>query len=117
MTLHAAKGLEYPVVFIVGLEDGTLPHSRSFEDPEGMAEERRLFYVGITRAKQRLTITYCNKRKRYGDSLECTPSRLLEELPQDDLRWEGRKEELTTEERQERGRAAIANLRGLLAGG
>jgi len=116
MTLHSAKGLEFNNVFLVGVEEDQLPHKNSIEG-SGLEEERRLMYVGITRAKQRLTITYCNQRKRYGDTLECTPSRFLEELPQDDLRWEGRKEQLTTEERRERGRAAIANLRGLLAGG
>ena len=62
-------------------------------------------------------MTYCAQRKRYGDSLECMPSRFLEELPQEDLRWEGRQEQLTSEERRERGRAAVANLRSLLADG
>jgi DNA helicase-2/ATP-dependent DNA helicase PcrA len=66
LTLHAAKGLEYPVVFITGLEEGLLPHSRSFDDPDGLEEERRLFYVGITRAKDRLFITYAFKRSLYG---------------------------------------------------
>ncbi|MDQ7026545.1 MAG: 3'-5' exonuclease [Anaerolineae bacterium] len=66
LTLHAAKGLEYPVVFITGLEDGLLPHSRSFEDPDGLEEERRLFYVGITRAKDLLFLTYTFKRSLYG---------------------------------------------------
>ena len=62
LTLHAAKGLEFPVVFIVGLNDGTLPHSRSFDDPEAMMEERRLLYVGITRAKDRLYLIYSQNR-------------------------------------------------------
>jgi DNA helicase II / ATP-dependent DNA helicase PcrA len=66
LTLHAAKGLEYPVVFITGLEEGLLPHSRSFDDPDGLEEERRLFYVGITRAEDRLFITYAFKRSFYG---------------------------------------------------
>jgi len=81
LTLHAAKGLEYPVVFIVGLEDGTLPHIRSFDDPEGMAEERRLFYVGITRAKRKLHITHTLNRRTYGYSEPAEPSRFLDDLP------------------------------------
>lgn len=66
LTLHAAKGLEFPVVFITGLEDGLLPHARSFDDPDGLEEERRLFYVGITRAKDRLFLTYAFRRSLYG---------------------------------------------------
>ena len=114
MTLHSAKGLEFNNVFLVAVEEDQLPHKNSAE-AQGLEEERRLMYVGITRAKQRLTVTYCAQRKRYGDSLECMPSRFLEELPQEDLRWEGRQEQLTAEERRERGRAAVANLRSLLA--
>ena len=83
LTLHAAKGLEYPVVFIIGLEDGTLPHIRSFDDPEGMAEERRLFYVGITRAKRRLYITHALNRRTYGYAEPADPSRFLDDIPDD----------------------------------
>jgi DNA helicase-2/ATP-dependent DNA helicase PcrA len=81
LTLHAAKGLEFPVVFITGLEDGTLPHSRSFEDPEAMAEERRLLYVGITRAKDRLFLLHSLNRTTYGYSEPAEPSRYLEDIP------------------------------------
>jgi DNA helicase-2/ATP-dependent DNA helicase PcrA len=72
LTLHAAKGLEYPVVFITGLEEGLLPHQRSFEDADGLEEERRLFYVGITRAKDRLYLTYAFRRALYGGYSEPT---------------------------------------------
>jgi DNA helicase-2/ATP-dependent DNA helicase PcrA len=81
LTLHSAKGLEYPVVFIIGLEDGTLPHIRSFDDPEGMAEERRLFYVGITRAKNQLYLLHSMNRSTYGYSEPSDPSRFLEDIP------------------------------------
>ncbi len=81
LTLHSAKGLEFPVVFITGLEDGLLPHSRSWEDPEGLAEERRLLYVGITRAKDRLYLTYAFRRARYGAYEPNVPSRFLEDIP------------------------------------
>ena len=83
MTLHAAKGLEYPVVFIVGLDDGVLPHQRSFEDPESMAEERRLFYVGLTRAKDRLFLSHNFRRTLYGDSGPVKTSRFLDEIPRE----------------------------------
>lgn len=82
LTLHAAKGLEFPVVFITGLDDGTLPHSRSFDDPEEMAEERRLFYVGITRAKDQLTLIHHQYRNSYGYSEPVDPSRFLDDLPE-----------------------------------
>ena len=83
LTLHAAKGLEYPVVFITGLDDGVLPHSRSLEDPEEMAEERRLLYVGITRAKERLYLTRADRRSSYGGYDNCIPSRFLKDIPAD----------------------------------
>jgi DNA helicase-2/ATP-dependent DNA helicase PcrA len=81
MTLHSAKGLEFPVVFITGLEDGMLPHSRSFDDAEQMAEERRLMYVGLTRAKDRLFLTRAFVRTHYGDSEPSAPSRFLDDIP------------------------------------
>lgn len=83
LTLHAAKGLEFPVVFIVGLNDGTLPHSRSFEDPEEMLEERRLLYVGITRAKQRLYLVFAQNRSSYGYAEPVDPSRFLNDIPEE----------------------------------
>ena len=81
LTLHAAKGLEFPIVFIVGLNDGVLPHSRSFEDPEAMQEERRLLYVGITRAKDRLYLLYSQNRSLFGFSEPASPSRYLDDIP------------------------------------
>ncbi len=83
MTLHAAKGLEFRAVFIVGLDDGILPHSRSYDDPEEMAEERRLFYVGITRAKDRLYLVRAQQRGSRGWREDAYPSRFLEDLPAD----------------------------------
>lgn len=81
LTLHAAKGLEFRCVFIVGLEEGILPHSRSFEDPEEMEEERRLLYVGITRAKDRLYLLRAFRRGMWGQSDVAEPSRFLADLP------------------------------------
>lgn len=81
LTLHMAKGLEFPVVFIVGLEDGLLPHSRSFDDPEAMEEERRLCYVGITRAKERVYLVHAFRRTMYGESQVGEPSRFITDIP------------------------------------
>ncbi|MDH7485059.1 MAG: UvrD-helicase domain-containing protein [Anaerolineae bacterium] len=81
LTLHSAKGLEFGVVFIVGLEEGILPHSRSFDDPEQMEEERRLCYVGITRAKERLYLLHAFRRSRYGGDDLNVPSRFLKDVP------------------------------------
>ncbi len=81
LTLHSAKGLEYPVVFITGLEEGLLPHARSFDDADGMAEERRLMYVGVTRAEDHLYLTYAFRRSMWGSSSANTPSRFILDLP------------------------------------
>jgi len=81
LTLHSAKGLEFPVVFMTGMEDGLLPHLRSMDDPEGMAEERRLMYVGLTRAKDQVYLTYAFRRFLYGGSDTNLPSRFLADIP------------------------------------
>jgi ATP-dependent DNA helicase Rep len=112
MTLHAAKGLEFPTVFLAGCEEELLPHRANLAGP-GLEEERRLAYVGITRARQRLFMTYARRRKRFGETLECAPSRFLEELPAEALEWEGRVE-LSAEETTARATSAIAGLRSLL---
>jgi DNA helicase-2/ATP-dependent DNA helicase PcrA len=83
MTLHNAKGLEFPVVFIGGMEDGVFPHLRSLTSPEELEEERRLAYVGITRAKQRLYLTSAVSRSLWGGSNWNPPSRFLKEIPDD----------------------------------
>lgn len=82
MTLHAAKGLEFPIVFIVGMEEGLFPHSRSLWEKEQMEEERRLMYVGITRAKEVLYLTYASKRMIYGETSSNAPSRFIADIPE-----------------------------------
>jgi ATP-dependent DNA helicase Rep len=119
MTLHAAKGLEFPHVFIVGMEEGLLPHRSSIDAGAASAdtaieEERRLAYVGITRAKKSLAFSYTLRRKRYGEVVACEPSRFLNELPADDLQWEGKGGNIDPEQKQERGAAHVAHLRNLL---
>jgi DNA helicase-2/ATP-dependent DNA helicase PcrA len=83
MTMHAAKGLEFPLVFIVGLEDGLFPHSRSATDPAELEEERRLCYVAITRAERFLYVTHAMKRRVYGEEMASEPSQFLNEMPLD----------------------------------
>jgi ATP-dependent DNA helicase Rep len=109
MSLHAAKGLEFRAVFIIGCEDGNLPHEHSIE--EGMLEEeRRLFYVGITRAKERLYLSHSAEAKRWGESQHLLPSRFLDELPAADLQRDGADPELESAQKKERGRAALKDL-------
>jgi ATP-dependent DNA helicase Rep len=113
MTLHAAKGLEFPHVFLIGIEENILPHQSSIE-ADNIEEERRLAYVGITRAQRTCTFSYCTHRKRYGEISECEPSRFLNELPADDLEWVNKKQ-LTPEVIKERGKANLANLKSMLS--
>ena len=113
MTLHGVKGLEFPHVYIIGMEEEILPHKNSMSE-EGLEEERRLAYVGITRAQRTLTFTYAARRRKYGEIIECEPSRFLDELPEEDIEWRGRSADRNPEEEKERGQAHLANLKGLL---
>ena len=113
MTLHAAKGLEFPHVFIVGMEEEILPHRTSIEE-DSIEEERRLAYVGITRAQRSLVMTLANTRKRYGEKVDCEESRFLRELPPEDLIWMTEKTQVDPEERKERGKAHLSNIRDML---
>ena len=113
MTLHASKGLEFPHVFLIGMEEGILPHQTSL-DEDNVEEERRLAYVGITRAQQTLTFSLCKERRQYGEIIKPEPSRFLLELPQDDLVWENEKPQMTEEQKVEKTSANIANLMAML---
>lgn len=116
MTLHAAKGLEFPHVFLAGVEEEVLPHRASLAE-DRLEEERRLAYVGITRAQRSLTLSYAEKRRRWGEDITCEPSRFLSELPEEDVVWEGTQAPTDPETRKATGREQIANLRALLGEG
>jgi ATP-dependent DNA helicase Rep len=115
MTLHASKGLEFPHVFLVGMEENLLPHRTSIEE-DNIEEERRLAYVGITRAQKTLTLTHAKRRSRYGESEQCDPSRFIDELPEDLLEHDKKKTANTKDERAE-GKATLAGLRDMLQKG
>lgn len=113
MTLHAAKGLEFPHVFIIGMEEEILPHRTSIEEDD-VEEERRLAYVGITRAQRSLVFTMANSRKRYGEKVSCDESRFLRELPPEDLIWTSEKAKIDPEDRKERKKTHMADIRAML---
>ncbi|MBN8482473.1 MAG: UvrD-helicase domain-containing protein [Xanthomonadales bacterium] len=115
MTLHSAKGLEFRHVFIVGVEDGSLPHEGSLEEGR-LDEERRLMYVGITRAKEHLALSFARRRRRFGEMVANEPSRFIGELPPADLHWSGRDPEQDAAKRDEVAASSIARLAALFDG-
>ncbi|HYG32397.1 MAG TPA: 3'-5' exonuclease, partial [Methylophilaceae bacterium] len=112
-TLHAAKGLEFGHVFLIGVEEGILPHRESIDNGT-IEEERRLMYVGITRAQKSLHISWCRKRKRAGETESCEPSRFIAELPQDDVRHSGQPSSDPAASK-EHGKERMAQIRAMLA--
>ena len=117
-TLHAAKGLEFGHVFLIGCEEGILPHRESIElgllDPTKIEEERRLMYVGITRAQKTLNISWCKKRKRAGEMQMCDPSRFIAELPKDDVRHFGNPFNKDAEVSKDYGKSKMASIKAML---
>lgn len=111
LTLHAAKGLEFAHVYIIGLEEELLPHRNSI-DIDAVEEERRLMYVGITRAMRTLTLTYAGKRRQFGETINTTHSRFLDELPESDVQWEG-KTEVSEEDKKAHAQATFESLKDL----
>lgn len=111
LTMHAAKGLEYPTVFMIGVEEEILPHRNSIESDD-IEEERRLAYVGITRARENLVITYANQRKQFGEMLDTTPSRFIDELPSEHIQFEGRSSE-DSEASIQQGKETLDGLKRL----
>ncbi|HEX5722813.1 MAG TPA: DNA helicase PcrA [Acidimicrobiia bacterium] len=108
MTIHNAKGLEYPAVFLVGMEDGVFPHARTLSDPAELEEERRLAYVGMTRARDRLYLTSAWKRMLFGASNYNTPSRFLKEVPAHLLEKAGKRKRTTNAEAAWSGRSTLS---------
>jgi ATP-dependent DNA helicase Rep len=113
MTLHSAKGLEFRHVYLVGCEEGLLPHASAIDEGR-IEEERRLFYVGMTRAKRSLTLTLCRARSRYGREESTEPSRFLGELPASEVRWLGRPD-LRQQSAEQKAQAARPHLDAIKA--
>lgn len=114
MTLHAAKGLEFNHVYLVGMEEEFLPHKSSIENDD-IEEERRLAYVGITRAQRTLIFTLCKKRNKFGEVINCEPSRFLEEIPAEDLDWDSKREPLNEDQQKELADDNISMLKSLFS--
>jgi ATP-dependent DNA helicase Rep len=114
MTLHASKGLEFPYVFLIGMEEGLLPHQTSV-DEGNVEEERRLAYVGITRAQRELIFTYARERRQFGEVARTEASRFLHELPQDDLNWELGQVKKSDEHKKQSAAKGVADIRAMLA--
>lgn len=114
MTLHASKGLEFPYVYLVGMEEELLPHRVSIDD-EQIEEERRLAYVGVTRAQKGLCFTLAKQRRRAGELQDCLPSRFLDELPQDSLEWFGKGGERCEEQSKNLAKSHLAGLKSMLS--
>ena len=114
MTLHASKGLEFPYVYLIGMEEGILPHQTSI-DEDNVEEERRLAYVGITRAQRALTFSLCKERRQYGELIRVEPSRFLAELPSDDVEWQRNKPKLSAEQQQQSTQNQLDRLRAILS--
>jgi ATP-dependent DNA helicase Rep len=112
MTLHASKGLEFPVVYLICMEEGLLPHHNSIEICQ-IEEERRLAYVGVTRAQRLLTLSLAKQRRRGGELLHAAPSRFLDEFPEESLEWYGRSM-ATPQQSQARAQSHLAGIRALL---
>ncbi|MEQ8516585.1 MAG: 3'-5' exonuclease, partial [Chromatocurvus sp.] len=106
------KGLEFPHVFIVGMEEKLLPHRNSIDSGD-IEEERRLAYVGLTRAQKTLSMTWARTRRQFGDRVDCQRSRFVDELPADDMDWSGGTEK-DAERNIARGRETLSSLQALL---
>nr|AAD50296.1 rep helicase [Legionella pneumophila] len=114
MTLHASKGLEFPFIYLVGMEEELLPHRVSIDDDQ-IEEERRLAYVGITRAQKGLCFTLAKQRRRAGELQDCVPSRFLDELPQESLEWFGKGGERCEEQSKKLAKSHLEGLKNMLS--
>jgi ATP-dependent DNA helicase Rep len=116
MTLHAAKGLEFRFVFIVGCAEGVLPHDGAIDEGR-VEEERRLMYVGLTRAKELVTLSWPGKTRRWGEVHSNQPSRFLQELPRADLHWQGEDAEADQQATRETAQSHLERIKAMLADG
>jgi superfamily I DNA/RNA helicase len=115
ISYHSSKGLEFPVVFLAGTEEEILPHKKSADSDEGIEEERRLFYVGITRAMKELYITYTDHRSKYGKEAFSVPSRFIDEIPEESAKKLDRFEKLDPEQEKVYAKKFFAGIKEILA--